>query len=361
MEQEAPKIIFLRTEDFNPWAAAARLAWYWKYRKRAFGEERWLLPMIQTGTGALSMHDVEILRTGYCVRAFDKNLGRGVGILDNSRLPVHDDSLLRIQFYWSVHFASVKAQTEGAVGVHLVSSAPKPAMNLNFDGWDFNLKGMPTKFKKIYVVQSYEEGRQPLVDFMAFKVTKTLNMYMQRASAGNRGSCEVEHVAAGSANANMQLLHSKGISRHHLPIHFGGTYNYDEFDDWIRQRITIEEAMSAAPPIRNSEMWEKPALAAGQKSSNSASSHSEEASLSDAATSEDDKKHQKRSKRRGVEKSRRSAVYSKRYNEKKKQKFAELQKEHKACLAENDDLRREHERLLGLMHEARLAIEDAST
>ena len=58
---ETPPAIFLQTEDFDPIKAATRLALYWKYRQQVFGE-RWLLPMNQTGAGALSAEDVEVLR-----------------------------------------------------------------------------------------------------------------------------------------------------------------------------------------------------------------------------------------------------------------------------------------------------------
>ena len=45
--------------------AARRRCRYWKARKQVFGEERWLLPLTQTGQGALSPSDVEILRSGF--------------------------------------------------------------------------------------------------------------------------------------------------------------------------------------------------------------------------------------------------------------------------------------------------------
>ena len=58
---ETPVVHFLRTEDFHPTLAAVRLARYWKLRRELFGK-RWLLPMTQTGTGALTQDLVDILR-----------------------------------------------------------------------------------------------------------------------------------------------------------------------------------------------------------------------------------------------------------------------------------------------------------
>ena len=56
---------FLRITKNNPQQAATRLAKYWKTRKEIFGE-RWLLPMTQSGSGALSQEDINILRSGFC-------------------------------------------------------------------------------------------------------------------------------------------------------------------------------------------------------------------------------------------------------------------------------------------------------
>ena len=54
---------FIRFEKYDLPRAARRRALYWKCRKYIF-ESRWLLPMTQTGTGALTSQEVEILRSG---------------------------------------------------------------------------------------------------------------------------------------------------------------------------------------------------------------------------------------------------------------------------------------------------------
>jgi len=68
VQQESRFIYFLRAEKGDLTNAALRLCRYWKYRKLLFGQERWLLPMDQTGRGALDQNDIEILRSGHqCV------------------------------------------------------------------------------------------------------------------------------------------------------------------------------------------------------------------------------------------------------------------------------------------------------
>ena len=51
---ESPIKIFLETEKYDPHKAAIRLCTYWKTRRNLFGD-RWVLPMNQTGRGALHL------------------------------------------------------------------------------------------------------------------------------------------------------------------------------------------------------------------------------------------------------------------------------------------------------------------
>ena len=83
--EETKFVDFLRTEDYVPLLATQRIARFWKVRKKLFGE-RWLLKLSQTGTGCLSMEDVQVLRTGYFSVCKSEQLGM-VWLMDYSRLP----------------------------------------------------------------------------------------------------------------------------------------------------------------------------------------------------------------------------------------------------------------------------------
>ena len=61
VQTETPWEDFMWTENQNADRAALRMARYWKARKHCFGEERWLRPLNQTGTGALWPVDIEVL------------------------------------------------------------------------------------------------------------------------------------------------------------------------------------------------------------------------------------------------------------------------------------------------------------
>ena len=61
---ETPVDGFLRTDGYDPIKAANRLAQYWKCRHEIFGD-RWLLPMTQTGAGALTSTEINLIRKGF--------------------------------------------------------------------------------------------------------------------------------------------------------------------------------------------------------------------------------------------------------------------------------------------------------
>ena len=62
---ESPAWMFVQRESGNFEKAAIRLCRWWKLRKRLFGQDRWLLPLNQTGRGALTPEDAQLLRTGF--------------------------------------------------------------------------------------------------------------------------------------------------------------------------------------------------------------------------------------------------------------------------------------------------------
>lgn len=63
-EKEVDPVVFLRRNDFDPWATAQRLVAYWKCRKETLGD-RWLMPLaLSTHYGALRQVDIDIVRSG---------------------------------------------------------------------------------------------------------------------------------------------------------------------------------------------------------------------------------------------------------------------------------------------------------
>ena len=244
VRDESPKIAFLRTDNFDPQAAALRLARYWKYRKEVFGS-RWLLPLNQTGRGALTADDIAILRSCYLLAGTIPGVG-SFAVQDHSRLPVWNQCIERLNFYWTHIFNSEEAQTNGVRLVNIVSSKPNPVISIQSKSWKIYLESLPMKFKDIIVVQSYEEGKQELIDYKAYQTQQLL-----RFTSGH----EVSLLAEGNTQANLRTLETYGVNRNLLPCILGGTYDYNNFNEFIRKQITIEDIMSPCPPILNASIW----------------------------------------------------------------------------------------------------------
>ena len=92
MKQKAPDLLmkesnpqwYLTCEKGNTWNAAKKLASYWKDRFHYF-QERALLPMNQTGEGALNKRMVRLLRTGFFAFLPPDPQGRSVIFTDTGR------------------------------------------------------------------------------------------------------------------------------------------------------------------------------------------------------------------------------------------------------------------------------------
>ena len=92
--------------------------------------------------------------------------------------------------------------------------------------------------RKIFVAQSYVPGKEHIIDFTGFKVERLMN-YGHQAN--------VQLIAGNSTGATSRMLQAQGFERDLLPRALGGNWDYDQLDDFIRERLTIEGALAAAP------------------------------------------------------------------------------------------------------------------
>jgi hypothetical protein len=250
--RDAPHIVqneskfsdFLRVEGNDPVRAATRLARYWKERKKLFGD-RWLLPLNQTGTGALSETDIAVLRSGY-LQILPRPSGGILALFDESKLtrPV-GDSKLRIIFYFSslFHDHSIRGKTI----VHVVNSNERKFSDLQLEKSEWRVRqsimpGSGAVRPRIFVAQAYEEGKKELLDFLTYK-TRQVEQF--------KSHMPVQTLIGNSSGHILRLLQQQGIEKHLLPPCLGGNYDMTRFNNWIRERITIEGIMSSAPIMLN--------------------------------------------------------------------------------------------------------------
>ena len=220
---------FLRTEDWDAMAAARRLCLYWKYRKEVFGNDRWLRPMAMNG--ALSDTDMAHFRTGYTV-IVDSPLSGPVVLVDLSRTAefTHGTNA-RLVFYLVTVLTNERYQTVGVNILQLVTSKPRPPPNSNPEGWHMFRTGLPCRLNQVLVVQAYEPWKEALLESISFQVA-TL--------AGFKTKRHPNLLAADSMGGLSLKLQQRGFDRSVVPHAFGGSYDYQQFEEWMRMRSGIE-------------------------------------------------------------------------------------------------------------------------
>uniref|UniRef100_A0A7S3L6B5 BZIP domain-containing protein n=1 Tax=Amphora coffeiformis TaxID=265554 RepID=A0A7S3L6B5_9STRA len=235
VRRETKIMDFLRIEGFHVKNAATRLAAYWRYRKQIF-EERWLLPMTQTGKGALTMREVEMIRSGY-IMPFSRPTGLVV-LYDMSRIK-NFDSMLHVKnmIYTCTVFTDEVTQVYGATVIYVVRSGDRP-LDTTPEGWDIFRVALPMKIRQMLVAQAFEEGKEGILNFLAYQTKRTVEF---------RSRHQAERLIADSLRGTRVLLENKGIERQYLPRCLGGDFSYDRFSDWVRMRISLEDIMSPAP------------------------------------------------------------------------------------------------------------------
>ena len=238
---ETKFVDFLRTERLDPVKAATRLALYWKHRKLIFGTDRWLLPMNQTGQGALSVQDVQFLRTGYIV-VHSTAAGGPLCIMHMSRLQVYPPghTNTRIVFYLATVCTDIPLQTEGLTVIRVITSDPRPPMHLDPQGWKMVHEALPMRFKQQLVAQAYELYKDTLLDMLSYQDASLVAFRTRHCP--NR-------IQGDSVQSVLEQLLSRGIPRQALPLSLGGEYSYDSFLDWTRMRLSVEGIMSSALPF----------------------------------------------------------------------------------------------------------------
>jgi hypothetical protein len=238
--KETPKINFLRTDDFDAGKAAHRLAFYWKIRKSTFGD-RWLLPMTQSGTGALSPDLVVFLRCG-ALTMVPSSTEAPVALCDWSRMHVgaSEFDLLAILFYYmTTCWNNAATQIQGVSVVHVVTSNGRNNMLWYKEAFQ-GLAALPLRIKQTLVVQAYEPGKQHLVEYMAFQRRRLIEFNTNQRPPV---------LKADSLAGTRKLLESYGLDRQSLPDLLGGNFRESQIDEWIRTRISLEDAMGSAPLV----------------------------------------------------------------------------------------------------------------
>ena len=367
--QESDPIKFLRSEQFEPQAAARRLALYWKYRKIVFGD-RWLLPMIQTGTGALTAQAIDLLRRGFITVCSPAGATVPVVMIDASKRtgPTADYTVAAIAFYLATAVADEYYSSPGVTLLHLIADNghwnPSPIPTRY---WSVMHTALPMRIKRILMVPSHVPGKQHLLEYLSFQTSRLVEARSQRSS---------EIVTANSTTGTAQVLHqTAGIVPCHLPINLGGTLEHQSHvHQWIRARISVEDALAAASPILNQIHAQRGSsvailrhkrkrggnTAAARAITNGNNNNTNTTTTTTATTANNNSNatpHFQTEQEKKDYIRQRNALYSRRKYHKHKLDLITLPDRAKTLQAQNDALKVEHARLAALLSAAQAIVD----
>jgi hypothetical protein len=239
---------FLRCEKFNATAAAERLIKYWDARCEIFGD-RAFLPMVQTGTGALSQDDMVVLKTGSVVILPNHESGRVVMYLDRSKLldqsKRSSDSRLRCIFYiLSVVSENAKSQTDGFIMLGVVAT-PRCS-----DPIDIEVA------RKITAVLKEVMPARMGTNHLLICPAKAKEGNLLHLLIANTVSVVQENFVFhfdGDSTIILSDMQRHGFMEGDLPPTFGGSWKFTEFADYQKKRRRYERKRLTSQSRKSNE------------------------------------------------------------------------------------------------------------
>ena len=233
VQRESPPLRFLEFEGFNYYAAAARWAKYWDLRFKLFGPDRAFLPIADfTGNGAISADLVDYIASGVAVVLPPDDQQRPVLFCDRSRIPsecLHWSNECRQKLAFAV-LQKIMLISKSFVLVFFASSKPRffPGTGEWFS--DAVAHAFPTKLSALYIICKPPKSR-----FKAFAATyfPVFALILNRTF---RHRQVVIDFLVGESEELLKALVTKGLNPADIPESVGGSWKYDDFEEWVRRQ-----------------------------------------------------------------------------------------------------------------------------
>lgn len=232
IKEESDPVKFLRCRDYNPWISARSLVMYWEERKKWF-KTRWLLPLNDTGAGALDSDDCDLLKSRWLVYVtpHDPSKGRYMLINHGVACPQPLEARARVVFFLGSMATDKAAQTCGLRVIRLVPSKEVAFSNRQLADAQVIATMMqstlPIKLRGVLIVDLQpKNGMSGLVDLGLNQINSSF-----RALFHGQDSCMVSVSNVAQAAEKLQVL---GVPPDALPLDHGGCWSYDKIFDWKR-------------------------------------------------------------------------------------------------------------------------------
>jgi len=235
VQTESDPLKFLKCEAYNAWAAAHRLAYYWKKRLEIFGD-RAFLPLTLSGNGALNEEDVASFYAGYMSFLPNDYQGRTVLCYDPQKRNVQSiGERLRVSFYvWSIICENERSVTNGFVGIVILGTSRFGGSTIDATisvCSEIVMQAFPTFPHKMHLVNSPSGLGQRIFYEVILPI---VIRYMERMLR----DCAIVHV--GTNEQLIQKLGCFGFTQATLPDSLGGPWTTHEHITWVKERLRIE-------------------------------------------------------------------------------------------------------------------------
>mmetsp|Transcript_11911 Transcript_11911/g.22785 ORF Transcript_11911/g.22785 Transcript_11911/m.22785 type:complete len:582 (-) Transcript_11911:161-1906(-) len=236
VESESNPIWFLKLDNYNYWKAAERLVQHWSEREALFGE-RVHLPLTQTGNGALTSEDVMSLHTGTYSILPKSPSGQSVFFMDRGRALANatPESRLRAAFYVMAFLSKEEnSQSEGILALSLLVSPRVQGLDHGYEHRIYRLMNtFPLKIHLHLLNCLPKTGKHALVQQVMTSGFAFASMYF--------GGFQVFTEKSGTDM--LARLTELGLTADGVPVSVGGTWTYENFTRWCRERITAEQTL----------------------------------------------------------------------------------------------------------------------
>jgi len=249
VETESNPSCFLQRENFNYWAAAARIVAYWEERKKGFGD-RAFLPLTLVGDSALSPEAIRALREGVLLLLPNDSEGRSVVCYDQAKFyelcPDKEDrsaDVVQVQIVFYQYFMIMR---------HSVAYHNSVAPEL---GHVLLVKKSPTSHSRRAKMASYlHRTAMPVpIHSVHFLTAEPINPILLQCWKWKTGQKLHVHICP-TPQDRARKLEPFGFTKYTLPRILGGCWDVvqmdglqkDECGNWLNGDVPFSTSVEAA-------------------------------------------------------------------------------------------------------------------
>lgn len=234
IQQESSPLWYLQAARFDVWNAAKRLTTYWHYRKRWFGERAYLPLEDLSGSGALSLDDIESMRDGLIQLLPRDRDGRPVVFF--RRLPSQSDEIgperaSRLRTLLYLMTLAHKKEACRTLGMVFIIYHREELGHFRPFNWResevFTTYGVASRNTTGYLLSPQGDTTGPAqIQIIKGVWVKDITIV----------------PLSDAASENLAKMRSIGLSEHGVPPDLGGSWSRANFDSWLEEQASVQAA-----------------------------------------------------------------------------------------------------------------------